>query len=328
MNMNGDFETMGPETVNRTAAGDDNMSLEEWWDFCQTDNPWYLTGSKGPEVWNYLNISDKIYPGQVVLNIGVGYGYCTEELVKRGCVVHALDISEIALNRVRKIVAGTWLPGRLADLPNNTFDLAISNLVTQHMADKELLEQMCVVTRSLKHSGIFAMQFAYRLDANYAPSQECLRDIKIGGVCRSLSKMNSLTKQSRGKIFWAKRIGRFPKNATGWYGVHIIKSDMLSSMVRQSSSEDMRETVETFNQDGVDLFNKGDFNGAEEAFHYSVELNPEFAIGHNNLGLLSCHRGQHEDAVRYFARALQLDPSNPTIIENIEKASALLKVDH
>ncbi|MHC4475128.1 MAG: hypothetical protein ACYTEL_05770 [Planctomycetota bacterium] len=54
----------------------DNMSMEQWWDYCHTsENLWYLTGSKGPEVWERLNITDKIRDGRVVLNIGVGLGH-------------------------------------------------------------------------------------------------------------------------------------------------------------------------------------------------------------------------------------------------------------
>ena len=61
------------------------------------------------------------------------------------------------------------------------------------------------------------------------------------------------------------------------------------------------------------------------AFLRSVEQNPEFAIAHNNLGLLSYSQGKCDVAIRHFAKALQLEPSNLTIVENLDKASEVLR---
>lgn len=84
------------------------------------------------------------------------------------------------------------------------------------------------------------------------------------------------------------------------------------------------KAAETLNREGVDLLNAGNLDGARLAFLRSVEQNPELAIAHNNLGLLNYHQGKHDVAIRHFAKALQLEPSNLTIIENIEKASEAL----
>ena len=213
----------------RIDPGDEKVTIREWWDYhheSRGDYQQWLTGSAGPEVWRNLNIDKLIKPDKVVLNIGVGLGYCTRELARRKCVVHALDISPVALRRVEPFTAKTWLPSTLLDIPENTFDLAISNLVTQHMADEDLLEQISGVLKSLKPTGVFAMQFAFALDKKQNdltnPSAEL---IKTGGVGRSLEGMTCLVDRAGGSIVWASRIALFPHMGSGWYAIHIVRPD-------------------------------------------------------------------------------------------------------
>src|SRR5258708_31880367 len=64
-------------------ASDQNMA--EWWEVAHREKrEFWLTGSRGPEVWDYLNITQRVQPDQVVLNIGVGLGYCTRALAEHG----------------------------------------------------------------------------------------------------------------------------------------------------------------------------------------------------------------------------------------------------
>ena len=217
---------------------DEKVTIQCWWD-ChhegKGDYEQWLTGSAGPEVWRNLNIDKLIKPNKVVLKIGVGLGYCTRELARRKCVVHALDISPVALRRVEPFTAKTWLPSSLPDIPENLFDLAISHLVTQHMADKDLVEQISGVLKSLKPSGIFAMQFAFAYNRSQndltSPSAEL---IKTGGVGRSLGGMARLVDQAGGLIVWASRFSMFPDQGAGWYAIHIVRPDHpLPNLVRQ-----------------------------------------------------------------------------------------------
>ncbi|HUW17755.1 MAG TPA: methyltransferase domain-containing protein [Sedimentisphaerales bacterium] len=296
-----------------------DMSVNEWWDYCQSNNSWYLTGSKGPEVWERLNIADKIRYGQVVLNIGVGLGYCTQELVAIGCTVHALDISEVALDRVRKMIAGTWSPTQLAQLPDSFFDLAISNLVTQHMNDEDLFDQMGAVIRSLKPDGIFAMQFAYSLSARYDLYKATSGTMKVGAVLRSLAKMNSFVEKAHGRILWVDKIGDFPEWNSGWYGVHIVRHDEGSPLLQDRSLENARNAARFFNADGEDLFNAGDADNAEAAFLHSVRLDPEFARPHNNLGVVYFQKSNHDLALKHFEKAMRLEPGNRLFVFNCGK---------
>ena len=215
---------------------DERLGIEDWWDYHHEgkgDYHQWLTASAGPEVWHNLNIDKLIKPNKVVLNIGVGLGHCTRELARRKCVVHALDISPVALAKVESFTAKTWLPPTLPDIPENTFDLAISYLVTQHMVDEDLLEQISGVLRSLKPTGVFAMQFAFALnrqanDLTYPPAERIAR-MKSGGMCRSLEGMARLVDQAGGSIAYARRIGMFPEQGSGWYAMHIVRPDYPQS---------------------------------------------------------------------------------------------------
>jgi sulfatase maturation enzyme AslB (radical SAM superfamily) len=101
----------------------------------------------------------------------------------------------------------------------------------------------------------------------------------------------------------------------------------FSEVLKKTDVFKKYKAADNFNREGVDLLNSGNIDDARAAFLRSIEQNPEFATAHNNLGLLSYHQGKYEDANRYFAKALQLEPSNLTIIDNIEKASVVLRTE-
>ena len=205
-----------------------NQSIEAFWNNCHlklcNNYQVWLTGSKGPEVWNILNIIDKIKPKINVLNIGVGLGYCTKELVRRKCNVHVLDISKHALDKVRDI-AKTYLPTELQDMPQNYFDLIISNLVAQHMSHNELSTHIKYLLKTMKPTGVFAMQFAFSTIPENNNIEPSLPDMKSGGVCRTLSFVSGIVEKGGGYILYTNRIGLFPEYQSGWYAIHIARRD-------------------------------------------------------------------------------------------------------
>jgi MoaA/NifB/PqqE/SkfB family radical SAM enzyme len=86
--------------------------------------------------------------------------------------------------------------------------------------------------------------------------------------------------------------------------------------------------ADALNREGVDLLNAGDMEGAQIAFLNSLQHNSQLATVHNNLGLITYSQGKYDVAIRHFAKALQLEPLNRVIIENIEKASEVLRAVH
>jgi GT2 family glycosyltransferase/glycosyltransferase involved in cell wall biosynthesis/Flp pilus assembly protein TadD len=67
---------------------------------------------------------------------------------------------------------------------------------------------------------------------------------------------------------------------------------------------------------GEELFAKGDFVGAFEAFLSAVSLNPKDARAYNNLGVVYWKAGNNLDALKNFRKALALDPNDPDTILN------------
>lgn len=196
-----------------------NETLPHWWDIVHAvDSLSFLTGSHLVEVAHRLEISDRIAPGATVLEVGVGLGYCTRELSSAGCVVQVLDISAVALGRVMNYVEGTYLSPAL--LPTETFDVAISHLVSQHMLDGTLVAQIREVVRALKPDGLFAMQFAGPKDPPY-PELPIDLLAKAGMICRTPEQIETLVTNAGGKLARCVQ-----KDGLNWYAAHIIKGSV------------------------------------------------------------------------------------------------------
>lgn len=207
------------------ALKSDSVSFEQFWNDCHAVNdPHFLTGSFGRSVWSSLNITDRVKAGAKVLNIGVGLGFCTNELVKAGCVVDVLDISPVVLNKISKIVRKAWLPSQFESMPIDYYDLIISHLVTQHMPDGDLIKQVTYAIKGLNRNGVFAMQFACQFPIK--PDDKTtisMMDIKAGGSVRTLEKIDSLVRSCGGQIVWDKMISVYQRKNSCWFGVHIAK---------------------------------------------------------------------------------------------------------
>jgi SAM-dependent methyltransferase len=208
-------------------------TIEEWWGSCHSSKPghlspvsklscsYFISDYGGPDLWNSLNITNRIAPGTLVLEIGVGGGTNTRELHARGLRVHVLDITSAALDKVRAFAEGQWLEPQIEFLPEGYFDIAISHLVTQHINNETLSRQIRYVLRALKTNGVFAMQFADRTTgidrASYIETLDCQKE---GGVCRSPEMMKELVDASGGKITWVSKPQDFPGGAR-WFSIHI-----------------------------------------------------------------------------------------------------------
>jgi len=203
-------------------------SVGQWWDACHTGSHpqagFFLTGHQGPEVWDYLEVKNLLVPGLAVLNIGVGLGHCTRNLASLGCQVSVLDISRAALDKVRDCVQAAYLAESVEDLPENAFDLAISFLVSQHMNHRDLDQQLAAVIRSLKPDGIFAMQYAFRLDPAAPSDEDSPQNCKEGGVCRTAARMEELVRLAGGQVVADRVIGLYPDYGSGWSALRIVKA--------------------------------------------------------------------------------------------------------
>lgn len=198
-------------------------TVPEFWDRAHRNNTErWLSGYSGAEIWQRLDVTDRIRHGAVVLNVGVGLGHCTRALYDAGCQVHALDISPVALDRVRDF-ATVWQAGEADRLPSCTFDVALSHLVAQHMTDADLVAQIRAVLQALKRSGVFAMQFR---DEN-GPRLESDIAVKDGSVARSPNEMAALVASAGGVV--ARMIERERYGAVQWWVVWIVRPSAKQS---------------------------------------------------------------------------------------------------
>ncbi len=205
--------TGGPWKLNETVA--------EWWERCHSiDYKRYLTGSLAEQVWEFLSIRHLIRKDVVALEVGVGLGYCTKTTAEQGVRLSALDISKIGLKRVEEWVVACYQ--QPDSLPNNTFDLVFSHLVSQHMSDEALIAQLREVLRALKPSGVFAMQFADTEKDFSEEENQSKANQKSGGIRRSLQRVRELVEAVGGRI--ARECdARLLKHGVVWRAVHIVQ---------------------------------------------------------------------------------------------------------
>jgi len=81
--------------------------------------------------------------------------------------------------------------------------------------------------------------------------------------------------------------------------------------------ENIYSKVRTLNQQGEDLFTKGDLEGALDVFTKALDIVPNNAVTHNNLGVLYYNLGDKEKALNHYRRAAELQPENITFQKNL-----------
>lgn len=77
------------------------------------------------------------------------------------------------------------------------------------------------------------------------------------------------------------------------------------------------DAVEKMGMDGVAAFQKGNFDGAREAYLRVLKIEPNNIPALVNLGATEYRTGNHTEAERLLRRALQLKPDNPTAWLNL-----------
>jgi len=76
---------------------------------------------------------------------------------------------------------------------------------------------------------------------------------------------------------------------------------------------------------GIDLFGKGDYQGAEASFRESLQYFPEDVIGNFNLGVSLYKQGQLVEAESVHSKVLRLDPNHSKAQNNLNLIKAEIK---
>ena len=198
-------------------------SIQQWWDRCHQEyqddgTKVFITGSSLDQYIEFLQLEDIYGSAEKILEVGVGTCAATRHMYLEGKLLTLLDISDVALERAREY--GNIRNARdIESLPADTHDLAISHLVAQHMNNDDLVYQLTYVIRSLKDTGILAIQYADAPTRN----NNTLDIEKGGGVLRNVPEMTALINAAGGRIKTILSARHFATTAAWWNGMHICK---------------------------------------------------------------------------------------------------------
>lgn len=158
----------------------------------------WLTGSSLDDIMSLHNLKIGDLSGKKILEIGVGLGNLSKELVKYTDDLICCDISEQALLNVSDKVNSKYLTTNLNKI--EPVDLAICHLVFQHCTDEEVNRIINDVI--LKDDGIFTFQFAF-LRENEPPNKNVIDLIGLGSLhFRGLNKIKEMVEESGKEIIW------------------------------------------------------------------------------------------------------------------------------
>jgi 2-polyprenyl-3-methyl-5-hydroxy-6-metoxy-1,4-benzoquinol methylase len=212
----------------------DASKIQLFWENNHSENDEYwLTGSKLDHIKRFHDLKNYDFKNKTVLEIGVGLGFMTKELVDTGAKIIASDISKVALKKISKSVYKTIHTSLLNT--EEQVDLAICHLVFQHCNDEEIHRLIRDV--QLKDDGIFTFQFAFL----YEEPNEKVKSLINNGMhhFRSIEKIKEMVDDSDKKISFISNpihfVGSVPNQKNnkinymisdenvGWYIVNLEK---------------------------------------------------------------------------------------------------------
>lgn len=132
-----------------------SLSSDFWEEKHKKKNKVWLTGTAFTSLVKFYGLTDDLKT-KSVLEIGVGVGSCSPGLSEISKVFYAADISETALENIKKYTQGTFLTSDLKQCP--AVDVAICHLVLVHCDDTEVLRIINDI--NLSEDGVAYLQFS------------------------------------------------------------------------------------------------------------------------------------------------------------------------
>lgn len=167
----------------------------------QTSDKYWLTGSSLGEIMNFHELTEDDIRDKKVLDLGVGLGNLSKELINYTDELICCDISEKALSNVDDKVNKKYLTTNLKEI--EPVDLAICHLVFQHCTNQEI--ERIINDVVLKDGGTFTFQFAYLRD-NESPNSTVMNLIELGSHhFRDLKHIEKMVDKSDKEIVWVSK---------------------------------------------------------------------------------------------------------------------------
>ncbi len=76
-------------------------------------------------------------------------------------------------------------------------------------------------------------------------------------------------------------------------------------------------TVDFYLREGLKFYQQGDIKGAELALQKAINLEPENAALHSNLGIILADQNRFEESIREYREAVRISPLNPVFHNNL-----------
>lgn len=184
----------------------------------EVSDKYWLTGTSLGEIMNYHKLNEVDIRDKKILEIGVGLGNLSKELVNYTDELICCDISENALSNVSDKVTKKYLTTELKNI--EPVDLALCHLVFQHCTDEEI--ERIINDVVLSDEGVFTLQFAYLRD-NEPPNQNVMNLINLGSHhFRGLKHIQEMVDKAGKQIIWVSESYDFqyPENFS-WLVVKI-----------------------------------------------------------------------------------------------------------
>jgi ubiquinone/menaquinone biosynthesis C-methylase UbiE len=200
-----------------------NVIDKSFWEKKHKDNDrFWLTGTNLESIKHFHNLNTEDLKNKKILEIGVGLGNLSKELVNYSENIICCDISEESLKNVDQKVNKKYLTTELKKI--EPVDIAICHLVFQHCTNDEI--ERIIKEVNLTEGGVFTFQFAY-LRENEKPNSKVRDFINLGSHhFRDISQIRDIVNKSNKKIVWISKSYDFsnPENFS-WLIVKIKNNE-------------------------------------------------------------------------------------------------------
>jgi 2-polyprenyl-3-methyl-5-hydroxy-6-metoxy-1,4-benzoquinol methylase/GT2 family glycosyltransferase/Tfp pilus assembly protein PilF len=251
--------------------------------------------------------------GESVLDVGCNMGLLGHYLHDRGCRVTGVDMdrkivagAKMVANILNKNIQFKWLDLDIGKIEEDYDTICLFSVIHHVKKFKQVTEniaQRCnriIIECGLKEHG------SKPINGKWTNTS--------GWEFDSLQELTSYLEAEFVGFKFQKNHGNVDRNRGI---ITFVKNKRTVADVQVQRESPVNTKVISLNKNGEDIFAKGDFKGALDAFKKALDIDSSNAIVHNNLGVLYYNQGDKEKALNHYKQAAQLQPENITFQKNL-----------
>lgn len=154
-------------------------------------------------------------------------------------------------------------------------------------------------------------------------------------VCQALGSIYYQIKDNREAAIASFQAGSIldPENSEIYLSlgdVYMAENDIDNAIKAYCDSININSSdYRAYAKTGIALWEKDYLEEAVVAYHRAIELNPDYDIAHNNLGVIYLDgMGIPEEALQYFKTAIEINPNYTLAYFNAGRAAQILNNNH